>query len=385
MRFATKLVHGHSYFDEKTGAFIPPIYQTAMFEQPERATGETRLTDRGTELKYSREENPTVRSLERALAAAEGADDSLAFSSGMAAISTAYLALLRSGARIVVTMEGYGTTIQLASDLGKFGVKSVKVWPAAEAFIEEVGGGDVVLIETVTNPTLRVVDVPEIAKRCREVGATLIVDNTFASPVVFKPIRAGAHMVVESLTKYIAGHNDVLGGCIAGPNGSIRELWEWRRKLGTVMNPFEAFLVLRSLKTLEIRYERVSRTALELAEFLEDHPKVVEVLYPGLSSSPYKSIADRIFERRLYGGVLSFKVKGGRNEALQVLRRVRVIRPAPSLGGTESLLTYPVISAAKMMPEEDRVKLGIADNLLRLSVGLEDPEDLKEDLSSALE
>ncbi|MEM2592752.1 MAG: PLP-dependent transferase, partial [Thermofilaceae archaeon] len=163
------------------------------------------------------------------------------------------------------------------------------------------------------------------------------------------------------------------------------ELWEWRRKLGTVMNPFEAFLVLRGLKTLEIRYERVSRTALELAEFLEDHPKVVEVLYPGLSSSPYKSIADRIFERRLYGGVLSFKVKGGRNEALQVLRRVRVIRPAPSLGGTESLLTYPVISAAKMMPEEDRVKLGIADNLLRLSVGLEDPEDLKEDLSSALE
>ncbi|MEM1522165.1 MAG: cystathionine gamma-synthase family protein [Thermofilaceae archaeon] len=385
MRFATELVHGHSYFDEKTGAFIPPIYQTAMFEQPERATGETRLTDRGTELKYSREENPTVRSLERALAAAEGADDSLAFSSGMAAISTAYLALLRSGARIVVTMEGYGTTIQLASDLGKFGVKSVKVWPAAEAFIEEVRGGDVVLIETVTNPTLRVVDVPEIAKWCREVGATLIVDNTFASPVVFKPIRAGAHMVVESLTKYIAGHNDVLGGCIAGPNGSIRELWEWRRKLGTVMNPFEAFLVLRSLKTLEIRYERVSRTALELAEFLEDHPKVVEVLYPGLSSSPYKSIADRIFERRLYGGVLSFKVKGGRNEALQVLRRVRVIRPAPSLGGTESLLTYPVISAAKMMPEEDRVKLGIADNLLRLSVGLEDPEDLKEDLSSALE
>ncbi|MEM0226305.1 MAG: cystathionine gamma-synthase family protein [Thermofilaceae archaeon] len=385
MRFATELVHGHGYFDEKTGAFIPPIYQTAMFEQPERATGETRLTDRGTELKYSREENPTVRSLERALAAAEGADDSLAFSSGMAAISTAYLALLRSGARIVVTMEGYGTTIQLASDLGKFGVKSVKVWPAAEAFIEEVRGGDVVLIETVTNPTLRVVDVPEIAKRCREVGATLIVDNTFASPVVFKPIRAGAHMVVESLTKYIAGHNDVLGGCIAGPNGSIKELWEWRRKLGTVMNPFEAFLVLRGLKTLEIRYERVSRTALELAEFLEDHPKVVEVLYPGLSSSPYKSIADRIFERRLYGGVLSFKVKGGKNEALQVLRRVRVIRPAPSLGGAESLLTYPVISAAKMMPEEDRVKLGITDNLLRLSVGLEDPEDLKEDLSSALE
>lgn len=191
-------------------------------------------------------------------------------------------------------------------------------------------------------------------------------------------------MAVESLTKYIAGHNDVIGGCVAGSRGTIGDLWEWRRKLGTIMSPFEAFLVLRGLKTLEVRFERLSRTALELAEFLEDHPAVEEVLYPGLSSSPYKSIADRIFERRLYGGVLSFKVKGGRSKALEVLRRVRIIKPAPSLGGTESLLTYPVISAAKTMPEEDRLKLGITDNLLRLSVGLEDPEDLKEDLSAAL-
>lgn len=385
MRFATKLVHGHGYFDDKTGTFIPPIYQTATFEQPERATGATRLTDRGTDLKYSREENPTVRALEQALAAAEGAGDSLAFSSGMGAISTAYLSLLRSGARIVVTMEGYAMTIQLAGELGKFGVKLVKVWPTAEAFIDEIGAGDVVFIETVTNPTLRVVDVPEVAKKCREAGATLIVDNTFASPVVFKPVQAGADLVVESLTKYIAGHNDVLGGCAAGPEDPIRELWDWRRKLGTIMSPFEAFLVMRGMKTLEVRYERVSRTALELAEFLEDHPKVEEILYPGLPSSPYKNIADKIFERRLYGGVLSFKVKGGRSEALNVLRKIRVIRPAPSLGGTESLLTYPVISAAKMMPEEDRIKLGITDNLLRLSVGLEDSEDLKEDLSYALE
>ncbi len=384
VRLATKLVHGHGYFDEGTGAFIPPIYQSAMFEQPERSTGQTRLSDRGTELKYSREENPTVRALERALAAVEGAEDALAFSSGMGAISTTYLALLKQGSRILVTMEGYGTTIQLATDLEKFGVRAAKVWPSAEAFVEEVKEGDLVLVETVTNPTLRVVDVPEVAKHCREVGATLIVDNTFATPVIFKPVRAGAAMAVESLTKYIAGHNDVIGGCVAGSRGTIGDLWEWRRKLGTIMSPFEAFLVLRGLKTLEVRFERLSRTALELAEFLEDHPAVEEVLYPGLSSSPYKSIADRIFERRLYGGVLSFKVKGGRSKALEVLRRVRIIKPAPSLGGTESLLTYPVISAAKTMPEEDRLKLGITDNLLRLSVGLEDPEDLKEDLSAAL-
>lgn len=384
MRLSTRLVQGHGYFDEVSGAFIPPIYLSAMFEQPERRSGSTRLTDRGTELKYSREENPTVRALERSLASVEESEDALAFSSGMSAISTAYIAMLKHGSRVLVTMEGYGTTIQLASDLQKFGIETVKVWPSAEAFIEEVKGGDFVVVETVTNPTLRVVDVPEIAKRCREVGATLLVDNTFASPILFKPAVFGATLVIESLTKYIAGHNDVVGGCVAASKELARELWEWRRKLGTIMSPLEAFLVLRGMKTLEVRFERVSRTALELAEFLQDHPKVEEVLYPGLSSSPYKGLADKIFERRLYGGVLSFKVKGSRAEALSVLRRVQVIRPAPSLGGTESLLTYPVISAAKTIPEEERVKLGITENLLRLSVGLEDPEDLKEDLSKAL-
>ena len=342
------------------------------------------MTDRGTELKYSREENPTVRALERALAAVEEAEDALAFSSGMGAISTLYVALLKQGSRLLVTAEGYGTTIQLAGDLAKFGVKAEKVWPTAEAFVEAVREGDVVLLETITNPTLKVVDVPEVAKRCREVGATLIVDNTFASPVLYKPTADNATLCVESLTKYIAGHNDVVGGCVAGLRGPIMELWEWRRKLGTIMHPFEAYLTLRGLKTLEIRFERQSRTAQEVAEFLSEHPKVEEVLYPGLSSSPYKHVADRIFRKRLYGGVVSFKVKGGRTEALKVLSKVHIVKAAPSLGGTESLLTYPVISAARMIPQEERLKLGITDNLLRLSIGLEDPEDLKEDLDQAL-
>ncbi|RLF06570.1 MAG: cystathionine gamma-synthase family protein [Thermoprotei archaeon] len=384
IRFSTKLIHGHGFFDEATGAFIPPIYQTAIFEQPDRRTGETRLTDRGTELKYSREENPTVRALERTLAALEEADDALAFSSGMAAISTTYVALLKRGSRLVVPAQAYGTTIQLATELTKFGVKIAKVWPSTDSIIEAVRTGDVVLVETITNPTLRVIDVPAVAKRCREVGATLVVDNTFASPVIYRPLADGADLVIESLTKYIAGHNDVVGGCIAGPSESIAQLWEWRRRMGSIAHPFDAFLTLRGLKTLEVRFERQSRTALEIAEFLEDHPLVEEVMYPGLSSSPYKELADRMFIKKLYGGVVSFKVKGGRSKALRVLSRVHVIRPSPSLGGTESLLTYPVISAAKTIPEEDRKKLGITEGLLRLSVGLEDPEDLKEDLATAL-
>jgi len=384
VRDSTKIVHGHGFFEEETGAFIPPIYLSAMFEQPDRRTGETRLTDRGTELKYSREENPTVRALERALAAVEEAEDALAFSSGMGAISTLYVALLKQGSRLLVTAEGYGTTIQLAGDLAKFGVKVVKMWPSAEAFVEAVKEDDVVLLETITNPTLKVVDVPEVAKRCREVGATLLVDNTFATPVLYRPAADGTTLCVESLTKYIAGHNDVVGGCVAGPRTFLAELWDWRRKLGTIMHPFEAYLTLRGLKTLEVRFERQSRTAQEIAEFLSEHPRVEEVLYPGLSSSPYKRVADRIFRKRLYGGVVSFKVKGGRSEAFKVLSKVRIVKAAPSLGGTESLLTYPVISAARMIPEEERLKLGITENLLRLSVGLEDPEDLKEDLDQAL-
>ncbi len=384
MKFSTRLLHGHGFFEEETGTPIPPIYQVAMFEQPDRRTGETRLTDRGTELKYSREENPTVRALERALAAIEDSEDALAFSSGMSAISTLYMALLKSGARIVVPIEAYGTTIQLAADLSKFDVEAVKVWPSAEAFIEAIKPGDIAILETVTNPTLKVVDVREVAKACREVGATLIVDNTFASPVVYRPQADEASYTVESLTKYIGGHNDVVGGCVASKRERVAELWEWRRKLGTIMHPFEAFLVLRGLKTLEVRFERQSQTALEIAEYLSEHPRVEEVLYPGLSSSPYKPLADKLFARRLYGGVVSFKVKGGRSEALKVLSKVKVITASPSLGGTESLLTYPIISAAKMIPEEDRLKLGITDGLLRLSVGLEDPEDLKEDISNAL-
>jgi len=186
------------------------------------------------------------------------------------------------------------------------------------------------------------------------------------------------------VTKYIAGHNDVVGGCVAGPRSLLMELWEWRRKLGTIMHPFEAYLTLRGLKTLEVRFERQSRTAQAVAEFLSEHSKVEEVFYPGLSSSPYKRVADRIFEKRLYGGVVSFKVKGGRSEALKVLSKVGIVKAGPSLGGTESLLTYPVISAAKTIPEEERLKLGITDNLLRLSIGLEDPEDIKEDLDRAL-
>ncbi len=383
---STDLIHGHEYYDERLGLFKVPIYLSAVYEQFDRESGEPRLSSRGVELKYSREENPTTLALERALARLEGGIDAIAFSSGMAAISALYLSKLKRGSRIVVPKEAYGTTIQLARDLEKFGVEVSSAWPSAESIVEALdGGADIVLVEVVTNPTLKVVDVCEVAKACAECGATLVVDNTLASPVLFKPLLRGAPLVVESATKYIAGHNDVVAGVVASRSLELaREMWEWRRRLGSILPPFEAYLVLRGLATLEVRFERYSKSALEIAEFLEDHPRVSEVLYPGLESSPYRQLADRLFERKLYGGVLSFRVRGGRSRALRVLRRARLVRSSPSFGGPESLLSYPVASASKFVPEEDRERLGITEDLLRLSVGLEDPADIMEDLDRAL-
>ncbi|MBO3802180.1 MAG: cystathionine gamma-synthase family protein [Candidatus Brockarchaeota archaeon] len=379
-------MHGHEYNDQKLGVFKVPIFVTSIFEQPERETGETRVTDRGTELKYSREENPTVRALEHSLAKLESAEDSLAFNSGMAAISTLYFSFLENGSKIIIPLESYSVTIQLAEELSKFGVKTEKVWPSTDKIIEAIDSNTkIVLLETITNPMLRVVDIDEISKACQERNIPLVIDNTFATPIIFKPLKHGAKVVVHSTTKYIAGHNDIVGGAIVTDKKTISEnLWDWRRKLGNIMQPLEAFLALRGISTLSVRFEKISRNALEVAEFLKEHPRVLEVRYPGLKDDEYHSIANKLFEKDLYGGVVTFRVKDGR-EAIKVLRKVNIIKPAPSLGGVESLLTYPVISAAKLIAPEDRKRLGITEDVLRLSIGLEDVEDLKEDLDQALQ
>jgi len=283
-------------------------------------------------------------------------------------------------------MEAYGKTVRLLEDLAlKFGIRVKRAWPSAESIAEHVNRGtSLVFIETITNPTLRVIDLEYLGRYCRDIGVTLVVDNTFATPVLVNPIEHGASYVIHSTTKYIAGHNDVVGGAVATDRDSAVELWGWRATLGTIMQPLEAYLTLRGVKTLELRFERQSRTAMEVAEFLSDHPRVKEVYYPGLRSSPYKAIADKIFKKPLYGGVVTFKVKGGYDEAFKVIRRLQVIKPSPSLGGTESLITMPAITAASSLPPDDREALGIDEGLLRLSVGLEDAEDLIEDLSRAL-
>jgi len=295
--------------DKSTGAFIPPIFLSAMFEQ----RGETRLTDRGTELKYSREENPTTRALERVLAKLEGGSDALAFNSGMAAIAATILALAKRDTTLLIPMEVYGTTMELASTLSeKLGYKLELTWPDTESIVESIKSRkpDIVMIESMTNPMLRVIDVEEVSKTCFDEGCWVVADNTFTTPILLNPLKKGAFIVVNSLTKFIAGHNDVVGGAVISIGPVIKLLWDWRRMLGSIMQPFEAYLTLRGVKTLSIRVERSSTTAKAIAEFLEDHPRIEEVYYPGLPSNPYKRVADKIFERRLYGSLVSFKVKG---------------------------------------------------------------------------
>jgi cystathionine gamma-synthase len=385
-RFATDSVHGHDYYDVETGSFKVPLYLSTIFEHPDRRTGEARMSDRGFEQKYSREENPTVRGFEKVIAKLEKGSQSLAFNSGMGSIAAVYLSALSAGDTVVITKESYGTTQDLALNLSKFGVKTVLAGPETSDFIDKINSGtSLVLVETITNPQARVVDIRAISKRCKEVGARLVVDNTFATPLLYKPLLDGAWLSLHSVTKYIAGHNDMIGGAIVlNDSMDLVDLWEFRRRLGSIMGPFEAFLALRGVSTLKVRFEAQCRSALAIAEFLEDHQKIEEVFYPGLKDSPYHKTAKSLFSERLYGGLLSFKVKGGRKEALQVLKKIAIIKPSPSLGGTESLLNYPITSAAKTLSPAVRKELGIGDNLLRLALGLEDIEDLKDDLSQAL-
>ncbi|MGC8661374.1 MAG: cystathionine gamma-synthase family protein [Nitrososphaeria archaeon] len=375
----TDSIHGHEYFDEATGAFIPPIFLSSMFEQ----RGPARKSDRGVDLKYSREENPTVMALEKVLSKLEDSEDSLCFNSGMAGISSVYLHGLKAGDNIVITSEAYGTSIKLADDLAKFGVHIRKAYPSADDIISKIDSATaMVFIEVMTNPTLKVIDINYVSEKTRNLGVKLIVDNTFLSPYNFKPLNNGADLSLESLTKYLSGHNDIIGGSVSGSRENMLGIWEWRRMLGTILNPFSAYLVLRGVKTLGVRMERHQASALEVAKYLASSSKVTDVMYPGLENNSYHDIAKRMF--RGFGGVVSFRVKGGKNEAIKVLKSLKLIKPSPSLGGTESIMTYPVLSASSSINESDREKLGITDSLLRLSVGLEDVEDIILDLENAL-
>ncbi|MEM3926905.1 MAG: cystathionine gamma-synthase family protein [Desulfurococcaceae archaeon] len=382
---STRAIHGHEHADS-LGSHIPPIYLSAIYEYVDYELGEAVFVDRGNYLRYGREENPTTRALERVIAKLERAQDSLAFNSGMSSISTVFLWGLKPGDKVVIPMEVYSSTLALLNNIApKLCVKVERVWPSAEAVVESIDNKtSMVFLEVMTNPTNKVIDLDYIYKNMDIDRVMLVVDNTFTTPVILKPIKYGARLVIHSMTKYFGGHNDVVGGAVAGHSGDIKSLWEWRRMLGGILQPFESYMVLRGVKTLEIRFEKHSSNAKAVAEYLRDHSKVEEVMYPGLSDNPYHGIARKIFEKPLYGGVVSFKIKGSYTDVVSFMKRLKLIKRCPSLGGTESMAVIPIKAGAMFIDPEHRAKLGITENLVRLSIGLENIEDIIEDLSQAL-
>jgi cystathionine beta-lyase/cystathionine gamma-synthase len=365
---------------------VTPIFQSSTFVFRNTQHVVDVMSGKETGNVYTRHSNPTVRAVEDKVSELEGAGGSLAFASGMAAISTTLLALARSGENILAMDSLYGGTFELLRDvLPRTGV-SVTLVDGTDA--SAVGKAirpetKVLYLESPTNPTMRVVDVRRLSGLARARGVLTVIDSTFGTPVNQQPLALGADVVVHSATKYLAGHSDVVAGTVSASAETVTLIRGFRKILGGVMDPHAAWLLLRGLKTLSVRVDRQNRSAMELARFLKDHPSVERVHYPGLADHPDHSIARA--QMSGFGGMLSFEVRGGFVPASEFAGALRVATLAPSLGGVETLVTQPVTTSHYWLSPAERAKAGISDGLVRVSVGLEDVEDLIQDFRTALE
>ncbi|MGE3843977.1 MAG: cystathionine gamma-synthase [Vicinamibacterales bacterium] len=375
-QFDTLCVHAGQRPDPSTGAITTPIFQTSTYVQ--EALGR----HKGHE--YARTSNPTRAALEANLAALEAGRAGFAFASGMAAID-AVASLLKAGDHAVVTDNTYGGTFRLFEQvLTRSGLTFSYVdtadLGALEAAMRETTR--MVFVETPTNPLLRLTDVAAVAALCRRRNATLVVDNTFASPCLQQPLRLGADLVVHSTTKYLNGHADSVGGAVvARDDEHIEWLTFFQNAAGAILSPFDSWLVLRGTKTLSLRMRRHNENGQQLADYLAGHPAVRHVFYPGLPDHPQHELAKR--QMRGFGGMVAFDV-GTIDQAHRVLARLELIALAESLGGVESLISHPASMTHASVPPDRRANLGISDSLLRISVGIEDIEDLRRDLAQAL-
>lgn len=376
--FSTKAIHTGQESDTATGATITPIYQTSTFTQEK--IGLTKGYD------YSRSDNPTREVLEKAIAALENGNYGLAFASGLAA-ETAILSILKPGDNIVAADDLYGGTYRLFTKvLANQGVTTTFVDGTNPATIESsiTKNTKLIWIETPTNPLLRLSDIQAIAKIAKERGVLLVVDNTFATPYFQKPLDLGADIVVHSVTKYINGHSDVVGGAVVLNNFELYEKIKfYQNAAGAILGPFDSWLTLRGLKTLAVRMEKHEKNAQKIAEFLSKSPNVVKVNYPGLESHPQHDLAKK--QMSGFGGMISFEIQGGIEEVNRFVENLKLFSLAESLGGVESLVSHPAQMTHASIPANTRKSIGINDNLIRLSVGIEDVEDLIADLKYALD
>jgi cystathionine gamma-lyase len=377
-KFATRAIHAGQAPDPTTGAIMPPIYATSTYVQ------ESPGVHKGYE--YSRTQNPTRMAYERCVADLEGGIQGFAFASGMAATGT-ILELLDSGSRVVAMDDLYGGTRRLFSGVRErsAGLRFSYVdlsdpGAAAEAIVEDTA---MVWIETPTNPLLKLVDLSRIVQLAKGSGALVVVDNTFATPYLHRPLELGCDIVMHSATKFLNGHSDMVGGMVVTNDAALAERLAYlQNSIGSIAGPFDSFLALRGLKTLDVRMERHCRNAMCIAEWLEGHDKVERVIYPGLPSHPQHDLAKN--QMRGFGGIVTFFIKGDLGDARRFLERCHVFALAESLGGVESLVDHPAIMTHASVPASERVKLGISDTLIRLSVGIEDCDDLIADLENAI-
>ncbi len=384
-KIETEIVHGGQHPDKSTGALTPPIYQTSTFAFESAEQGAARFGGKEKGYIYTRIGNPNTDLLAHKVALLEGFPAGVTTASGMAAVANIILATAHKGDSIVVDDTVYGGTHYLVEqDIPRLGIEVIRVEAADLAQLREAirPNTKLVLIETPANPTLKIIDIEAAARIAHEKGALLAVDNTFSSPYLQRPRELGADIVFHSATKYISGHGDVVAGVVCGETDFIEEAHRVATHFGWTMSPFNAWLLLRGLKTLAVRMERHCSNALTIARWLEKHPKVASVLYPGLESFPQHDLAKK--QMKAYGGIISFEVKGGFDAGKELMDHVKLHTLAVSLGDCDTLIQHPAsMTHAKLTPEELK-EAHITPGLVRISVGIEHVDDLIADLDQAL-
>jgi methionine-gamma-lyase len=385
VRFETKVIHEGYDAREFKGSLAPPIFQTSTFVFDNAEQGERRFSGEEDGYIYSRLGNPTVSVLEERMAALEQAEAALAFSSGMAAVSAVLVALTKAGDHILCSQGVYGCTfglLQLMKE--KYNIKhDFSLMESKEQLLQAIRPETACLyIETPINPTMKLVDLEMAVEAAREKGIPVIVDNTFCSPYLQNPLSLGCDIVIHSATKYICGHGDVIAGIAAGRKELMDEIsFTTQKDIGGVISPFDAWLLLRGLKTLPVRMDRHTSNAEKLASYLKGHPKVTDVYYPG--DREHKDYPVMQKQMRSGGGILSFSITGTKETAQKFMNQLQFIKIAVSLGDAETLIQHPATMTHSVIPPETREKMGITDTMLRLSAGLEAWEDIRDDLEQA--
>lgn len=386
-KFETKIIHEGYDPEQYRGSLAPPIFQTSTFTFETAEQGERRFAGEEDGFIYTRLGNPTVKILESRMAALENGEAALAFSSGMAAVSAILFALTKTGDHILCSQGVYGCTFGLLEMMEEKYKISHDFSPmnSKDQLLEAIRPETTcIYVETPINPTMKLVDLQMVAEVGKEKGIPVVVDNTFSSPYLQNPITLGCDVVIHSATKYICGHGDVIAGIAIGSRDFMGKVALTTQKdIGGIISPFDAWLLLRGLKSLAVRMDRHCENAEKLAQFLINHPKVEHVYFPGDERNPDYEIAKK--QMRKPGGLISFSIKGDKKNAQALMNELKLIKIAVSLGDAETLIQHPATMTHAVVPRESREKMGISDTLLRLSVGLESWEDLRDDLAQALE